>query len=86
MVVVYQSKMERTTMYMVIGGILASTYVVNAIGAIFYRNNCISLMSYNSPICGTVLVGVTGAATVNYYIYYVVVASVIGWCLSKMKF
>lgn len=78
--------MERTTMYLVIGGILASTYVVNALGAVFYSNNCISLMSYNSPICSTVLVGVAGAASVNYYIYYVVVASVIGWCILKMKF
>lgn len=68
--------MELTRMCYAVGGILISTYIVNAIGATFYGTNCISPLSYNSPICATSLVVLTASATVNYWIYYATITTV----------
>ena len=72
-----------TMLCYVVGGLLASTYIANAIGATFYGNYCISVMSYNSPICAMVLVILTSAAALNYWIYYATITSLVLWGISQ---
>jgi len=71
--------------YYIISGLLVSTYIVNAIGATFYGSKCISIMSYNSPICATTLLTLTSAATLNYWIYYACLTSIGIWGFKKIK-
>jgi len=77
--------MISSTVVQMVGGLLVGTYIVNAILAPMYANGCVGLLSYNSPICATTLLGLTGAASVNYWIYYATLTSVILWSIGFLK-
>ena len=62
---------------------LASTYLINALIAPLYANNCTTLTNYNSPICSTGLSLLVGAAGLNYWIYYFAIMSIGLFILSK---
>jgi hypothetical protein len=64
-------------------GLLVSTYIVNAIIAPLYANNCTTIGNYNSPICSTGLSILTGAAGLNYWIYYFALTSFGLFIMSK---
>ena len=68
-----------------LGGILGTTYILNAVLAPIYSANCLGFLSYNSPVCATTLAGMTTASLVNYWIYYVALTSVIMWCYVSIK-
>ena len=70
-------------MVMIYSGLLVSTYIINAITAPLYANNCTSIATYNSPICSTGLSILTGAAGLNYWIYYFAITSLAVFILSK---
>ena len=70
-------------MVMIYSGLLVSTYIINAITAPLYANNCTSITTYNSPICSTGLSILTGAAGLNYWIYYFAITSLAVFILSK---
>jgi len=64
-------------------GILVSTYLINAIVAPLYANNCTAITNYNSPMCATGLSLMVGAAGLNYWIYYFAITSAGLFILSK---
>ena len=70
-------------MIMIYSGLLISTYIANAIIAPLYANNCTTITNYNSPICSTGLTLLTGAAGLNYWIYYFALSSLGLFVLSK---
>ena len=70
-------------MIIIYSGLLISTYIANAIIAPLYANNCTTITNYNSPICSTGLTLLTGAAGLNYWIYYFALSSLGLFVLSK---
>ena len=68
---------------MIYSGALVLTYIVNAVTAPLYADNCTSITTYNSPICSTGLSVLTGAAGLNYWIYYFAITSIGLFILSK---
>jgi len=70
-------------MIMIYSGVLISTYMINAIIAPLYANNCTTIGNYNSPICSTGLTLLAGAASLNYWIYYFAISSLALFILSK---
>ena len=67
------------------GGILIGTYVVNAILAPIYASNCLGILSYNSPVCSTTLMGMMSASLINYWIYYIAITSFVMWIYVYIK-
>ncbi len=69
--------------YIIYPTILASTYLTNAIVSPLYATNCVQVMNFNSPICASALSIMMGAASLNYWTYYISITSVGIFILSR---
>ena len=69
----------------IFGGILTGTYLANALLSPIYASNCIGILSYNSPVCSTTLAGMMTASLINYWIYYIAVATFVMWIYVFIK-
>ena len=52
-------------------GVFASTYIINAIFAPLYSNNCVKILSYNSPFCISSLSLLALTSYVNGWLFYI---------------
>ena len=69
--------------YIIYPCILAGTYITNAVVSPLYSENCVQIMNFNSPVCATALSIMVGAASLNYWTYYISITSVGIFILSK---
>jgi hypothetical protein len=69
--------------YLIYPTILASTYLTNAIVSPLYAANCVQVMNFNSPICASALSIMMGAASLNYWTYYISITSAGIFILSR---
>jgi len=74
-----------TPVVYIFGGILAGTYLTNALLSPIYASNCLGILSYNSPVCSTTLMGMMTASLINYWIYYIAVTSFVMWLYVYIK-
>lgn len=70
--------------FLISAGIFASTYVLNAVIAPLYSNNCVQIMNYNSPPCALGLGILTSCAYINYWIFYISIVSGLSFLFTKM--
>lgn len=69
--------------YFVYPSILAATYITNAVVSSLYAKNCVQIMNFNSPVCATALSIMMGAASLNYWTYYISISSAAIFILSR---
>ena len=67
--------MLSTKTFLIISGGFVSTYIINAIVAPLYSNNCVQLLNYNFPFCLTALSILTGASYLNYWVFYTTITT-----------
>ena len=75
--------MISTKTFIIISGGFVSTYIINAIVAPLYSNNCVQILNYNSPFCVTALSMLTGASYLNYWVFYTTITTLGVILISK---
>ena len=67
------------------GGIFISTYIINALVAPIYSNNCVKILNYNSPPCIFALGTLSFASYINYWIFYITCLAATSAILLKFR-